>query len=146
MKFGKMWLIALIAVVGVFCAGNVSAAESNEPQWLMRPIEKVSRGIANVAFSVFELPMQWANVTREDGGVAGITKGTLKGVCYVIARIGVGVVDIVTFPVPLPNRPDDPDGYGSGYGPILTPAWVIDVDHDWQNFVYSNESIVVDQN
>ena len=94
MKFGKMWLIALIAVFSVVCAGNVSAAENNEPQWLMRPVEKLARGIANVAFGVFELPMQWANVNREEGGIAGITKGTLKGVIYVVARVGVGVEDL----------------------------------------------------
>ena len=136
MKFGKMWLIALIAVVGVFCAGNVSAAESNEPQWLMRPIEKVSRGIANVAFSVFELPMQWANVTREDGGVAGITKGTLKGVCYVIARIGVGVIDVVTFPFPLPDCPNYPEDAGWGYGPFFTPEWILTPATDPYNVAY----------
>ena len=146
MKFGKMWLIALIAVFSVVCAGNVSAAENNEPQWLMRPVEKLARGIANVALSPVELPIAWNEVNNEQGGVAGLFYGTLKGVCCIFARIGVGIVDIVTFPFPLPNCPDDPNGYGSGYGPILTPAWVIDVDHDWQNFVYSNESIVVDQN
>ena len=142
MKFGKMSLIALIAVFSVVCAGNVSAAENNEPQWLMRPLEKLSRGVANVAFSVFELPMQWAVVSREDGGIAGITYGTLKGVCYVVARVAVGVTDVVTFPVPLPDCPDYPDDAGWGYGPIMRPAWVIDVAHDWNNFVYADEAIV----
>ena len=107
---------------------------------------KLARGIANVALSPVELPIAWNETNNELGGVAGLFYGTLKGVCCIFARIGVGVVDIVTFPFPLPNCPDDPNGYGSGYGPILTPAWVIDVDHDWQNFVYSNEAIVVDQN
>ena len=113
---------------------------------IMRPVMKLGRGIANVAFAPFELPMKWWDVQNEMGGIAGITYGTLKGVCFIVARVGVGLTDIVTFPFPLPNCPDDPNGYGSGYGPILTPAWVIDVNHDWQNFVYSNESIVVDQN
>ena len=142
MKFGKMWLIALIAVFSVVCAGNVSANESKEPQWVMRPLEKLSRGVANVAFSVFELPMQWAAVSREDGGIAGITYGTLKGVCYVVARIGVGVTDVITVPFPLPDCPDYPEDAGWGYGPIMRPAWVIDVANDWNNFVYPDEAIV----
>ena len=142
MKFGKLLLIALIAVFSVCGATTVSAAENNEPQWLMRPVEKLGRGIANVAFGVFELPMQWSAVSRDEGGIAGLTKGTLKGLCYVVARLGVGVVDIVTFPAPLPNCPNYPDDAGWGYGPIMRPAWVVSVGDDWHNFVYSDEAIV----
>ena len=142
MKFGKICLIALIAVAGVVCTSSASAAESKEPQWIMRPVEKLGRGIANVAFGVFELPMQWTAVTREEGGIAGITKGTLKGVCYVVARLAVGVTDIVTFPFPLPDCPNYPDDAGWGYGPIMRPAWVIPVGSDWNNFVYQDQAIV----
>lgn len=142
MKFGKICLIALIAVMGVVCTNTVSAAESNEPQWIMRPVEKLGRGIANVAFGVFELPMQWTAVTREEGGIAGLTKGTLRGICYVVARLGVGIADIVTFPFPLPDCPNYPDDAGWGYGPIMRPAWVIPVGSDWNDFVYQDQSIV----
>jgi putative exosortase-associated protein (TIGR04073 family) len=76
------------------------------------------------------------------GGIAGLTYGTLKGVCFIVVRVGVGLTDIVTFPIPLPNCPDNPDGYGPGYGPIMRPAWVIDANHDWQNFVYPRTSTV----
>ena len=31
---------------------------------------------------------------------------------------------------------------GWGYGPIMRPAWVIDVANDWNNFVYPDEAIV----
>ena len=148
MKLGKFWVLLLIVVLAVSTMPAVSAQETGESkaQWILLPVMKLGRGIANVAFSPLELPMKWNEVGNEMGGIAGITWGTLKGVCFVIARIGVGVTDIVTFPVPLPNCPEDPSGFGSGYGPIMTPAWVIDVDHDWQNFVYSREAIVVDQN
>ena len=53
MKFGKICLIALIAFAGVVCSNSISAAENNEPQWIMRPVEKLGRGIANVAFGVY---------------------------------------------------------------------------------------------
>jgi putative exosortase-associated protein (TIGR04073 family) len=142
MKFGKICLIALIAFFGIVCVNTASAADSNEPQWIMRPVEKLGRGIANVAFGVFELPMQWTAVTREEGGIAGLTKGTLKGVCYVVARLAVGVTDIITFPFPLPDCPNYPDDAGWGYGPIMRPAWVIPVGSDWNNFVYQDQAIV----
>ena len=141
MRFGKIFMIAAVVAVSVVCAGNASAA-SNEPQWLMRPVEKLGRGIANVAFCFLEMPMQWVEVSREDGNIAGLTKGTLKGVCYVVARLAVGVVDVVTFPCPLPDCPDYPEDAGWGYGPIMRPAWVVPVGKDWNNFVYPQESII----
>ena len=148
MKLGKFGVLLLIVILAASTMPAVSAQETGEAkaQWIMLPVMKLGRGIANVAFSPLELPMKWNEVGNEMGGIAGLTWGTLKGVCYVLARIGVGVTDIVTFPFPLPNCPEDPSGFGSGYGPIMTPAWVIDIDHDWQNFVYSREAIIVDQN
>lgn len=141
MKFGKFFMIAMIAFVAVFCAGSASAAE-NEPSWFTRPVTKLGRGIANVAFGVLELPMQWTIVSREDGGIAGLTYGTLKGVGHFIARVGVGIVEIVTFPFPLPDCPEYPDDAGWGYGPILRPEWIVPVGSDWNSFVYDDESIV----
>ena len=150
MKFGKSIVVLLLILSAVCVMPRANAAEDKSVpariNIILPPFMKLSRGIANVVFSPLELPISWHDTNNEMGGIAGITYGTLKGVGCVLARIGVGIVDIVTFPFPLPNCPDDPEGYGSGYGPILTPAWVIDVNHDWQNFVFSNEAIVVDQN
>ena len=139
MRTGKsFWVVLLIGAIMV--CGSFSAKADDA--WIMRPMEKLGRGITNVAFSVFELPMKWTEVTNEKGGLAGLTYGTLKGVCYVVARIGVGVCDIVTFPFPLPNCPDDLEDVGWGYGPIMTPAWVVPVGKDWNNFIYDDHSIV----
>lgn len=140
MKFSKSFIVTLFVAV-VMSAGSFSAQAAND-EWIMRPIEKLSRGITNVAFGVFEVPMKWSEVNNEKGGLAGITLGTLKGVCYTVARVGVGVVDILTFPFPLPGCPDDPEDVGSGYGPIMTPAWVVPVGSDWNNFVYSDEAVI----
>ena len=95
-----------------------------------------------MAFGPLELLMKGWDVTQEQGGIAGVTYGPLKGVCYVIAREVVGVVDIVTFPFPLPDCPDDPAGFGAGYGPIMRPAYVVDIKHNAFNFVYDENSIV----
>ena len=113
---------------------------------IMRPMKKLGRGIANVVFAPLELPMKWWDVQNEMGGIAGITYGTLRGACFIVARVGVGLTDIITFPFPLPNCPDTPNGYGPGYGPIIRPAWVIDVNHDWNNFVYGREAVITPLN
>ena len=139
MKSSKTFWVALC--VAVIMVGGGFSAKADDV-WVMRPVEKLGRGITNAAFGVFEIPMKWSDVTNEKGGLAGLTYGTLKGVCYTIAREVVGVVDIVTFLIPLPGCPDDAEDAGWGYGPIMTPAWVVPVGRDWNNFIYSDEAIV----
>jgi len=140
MKMSKsFWVMLCVAAVMV---GGSFTAKAADDAWIMRPAEKLGRGITNVAFCFLELPMAWTEVSEDKGALAGLTYGTLRGVIYTVARIGVGVVDVVTFPFPLPNCPDDLDDVGWGYGPIMTPAWVVPVGKDWNNFIYSDEAIV----
>ena len=139
MKFGKTILASAIFAVMVIGASTSQAADD---PWIMKPVEKLGRGIANVAFGPLEILMKGYDVTQEMGGIAGLTYGPLKGVSYTIAREIVGVVDIVTFPFPLPDCPDDPAGFGAGYGPIMRPAWVVDIQHNWGDFVYDSNAIV----
>ena len=146
MKFTKMLLAALM-LMGVFAvsslqAQQLSAAPENEKgAIILKPLEKLGRGIANVVFSPAELVIQMQDVKNRAGGIAGITYGPLRGIAFTLARIGVGVVDIVTFPFPLPDCPETPEGFGPGYGPIMYPAWVIDVEHDWNSFVFDRDTI-----
>ena len=139
MKFGKSFWVVLFLGMAIFGGSLTVKADDT---MIMRPVEKLGRGITNVAFCALELPMKWTDVTSEKGALAGLTYGTLKGVCYVVARACVGVVDIATFLFPLPNCPDDPEDVGWGYGPIMRPAWVVPVGRDWNNFIYPDESIV----
>ena len=139
MKISKSFLIAAFVAVAAF--GAFTSVKAEEPA-VMLPVEKLGRGITNAAFCVFEIPMKWSEVSSEKGALAGLTYGTLKGVCYTVARIGVGVVDIITFPFPLPNCPDDLEDVGWGYGPIMRPAWVVPVGEDWNNFIYDDDAIV----
>ena len=125
---------ALVAVIlGVICLAPSSFAEN--------PMEKLGRGIANIAFSPLEILIQPYDVMHEKGNVAALTYGVIKGVVYTVSRIGVGVVDIVTFPIPLPGCTEDPYESGWGYGPMMRPAWVIDEEHNAFNFFYQDEAI-----
>ncbi len=146
MKITKMLLAALmlmgVVAVTSLQAQPLSAAPENEKgAVILKPLEKLGRGISNVAFGIFEVPMQMKYVNNRAGGIAGLTYGTLRGVAFFVARVGVGLLEIVTFPFPLPDCPETPEGFGPGYGPIMYPAWVIDVEHDWWNFVYDRDSI-----
>ena len=100
------------------------------------PLTKLGRGIANVAFCPLELLKQPYDVNQDMGAIPALTYGVLRGVCFTIARIGVGVADIITFPMPLPGCTDDPEDYGWGYGPMMRPAWVMDLEHNPYGFFY----------
>ena len=146
MKVTKM-LLATLMLMGVFAVASLeaqplTAAPANEKGAIvLKPLEKLGRGISNVAFGVLEVPIQMQYVNQRAGGIAGLTYGTFRGLAFFVARLGVGLLEIVTFPVPLPDCPDTPEGFGPGYGPIMYPAWVIDVEHDWWSFVYDRDSI-----
>ena len=107
------------------------------------PLTKLGRGIANVAFGPLELLKQPYDINQNMGAIPALTYGVLRGVCFTIARVAVGVTDIVTFPMPLPGCKDDPEDYGWGYGPLMRPAWVMDLEHNPYGFFY-NSSVVAD--
>jgi hypothetical protein len=41
----------------------------------------------------------------------------------------------------LPNCPDDPNDTGWGYGPLMSPPWVFDIEHNPYNFFYDDTAI-----
>lgn len=123
-------VVLLLMVISTCYAGN--------------PVEKLGRGVANVIFSPMELLMKPYDTAQEQGNVAGITYGVFRGVCYTVARIGVGVADICTFFMPLPGCTDTPYDVGWGYGPMAfrESPWVVDAEHNWGDFFYESDSMV----
>lgn len=148
MKSGKKILlaVALFMAIGVwmetFAVDNLNFRPDEpmgyENYWNCIS-RKLGRGISNVAFGALEVPLEIYAVRFEEGGIAGLTFGTIKGVGYFVAREVVGLVDIVTFFTPLPGFPNDPvNGAGWGYGPILRPEWIITPETDPWNTVFTN--------
>lgn len=141
MRFGKMILFSVVLTMVV---GTSYCAADDVPP-VLYPVEKLSRGIANVALGPLEILYHTYNVTQNDGGVKGITYGPLSGICYFVCRELVGVLEIATFLFPLPGCPNDPNDAGWGYGPIMQPEWVVTPENDWGGFVYQDTSIVPQQ-
>ena len=73
MRFGKSVLAGAVLAV-MMIGGSVCQAAPGDP-WIMKPVEKLGRGIANVAFGPLELLMKGWDVTQEQGGIAGVTAG-----------------------------------------------------------------------
>ena len=77
------------------------------------PADKLTRGLGNGLFGFLEIPRQIFNTSQEDSWLAGLTVGVFKGVGYSVARMGTGVYEIVTFPIPLPED----------YRPLIRPEY-----------------------
>lgn len=100
----------------------VPPAQAEEPVPLGEQIaKKFVRGIVNLSTGWMELPRQVYEVGRTEGWVMGALRGPLDGIGMSFARTVAGVLEIATFPVPLPT-----------YKPILTPryAWESDTSPD----------------
>ncbi|WP_176012745.1 exosortase system-associated protein, TIGR04073 family [Victivallis sp. Marseille-Q1083] len=137
MKFLPKLLLAVMLLTTVFCSFQAKAENDLVDDMLI----KLGRGVANVAFGPLEILIRPYDVQQEKGAVPALTYGVLKGAVFVVAREVVGVVDIITFPFPLPGCTEDQLDVGWGYGPIIRPAWVVDREHNAFNFFFQDTSI-----
>jgi len=106
------------------------------------PLKKLGRGVCNIGFGVLEVPITIYDVNQEEGALASLTYGTFMGLGLTVARISVGLVEVVTFLMPLPGCPDDPNDAGWGYGPIMRPEWVVDPNHNSYNLFYQDTAVM----
>ena len=88
-------------VVGLFIVGLVFTFAL--PVHANGPMKKLSRGVANVVTSPFELPKGMGDTKAEKGIFAGLTWGIVQGTVNIVKRAVVGVYEIATFPIPLPK-------------------------------------------
>ena len=138
MSFGKKAMMAGLLMAAIFCTVSASAEETRvtRPVW-DQMTEKFGRGIANIAFGPLELLMKPYDVANDDGAIPALTYGVFKGVIYTVARELVGITDVVTFFMPLPGLPNDPEhGAGWGYGPFFTPEGILTPATDPYNVAY----------
>ena len=72
--------------------------------WAQDPIHKAGRGIVNVLTGWIEVPRQLQLGKQEDNPVNGIGMGLVRGVGLTVLRGGVGVYEMLTFPIPYPKK------------------------------------------
>ncbi|NOT86032.1 MAG: exosortase system-associated protein, TIGR04073 family [Methylococcaceae bacterium] len=89
--------IFLVAIL----AANGSIAQAEEHGSYERGVlEKAGNGFANLTTSVLEIPKNIINTTNDSNIVFGVFGGMLKGTVNMMGRMGVGLVDLITAPIP----------------------------------------------
>ena len=93
---GRRTLLLAIMTIGVMSVFSPQALAQD-------PIHKMGRGIVNVLTGWIELPKQVHEGGQEDNPVIGLGRGFLKGAGLAVLRSGIGVYEVVTFPLPYPK-------------------------------------------
>lgn len=98
-------------IVALLSFANIANAE---PSSCGKLENKALNGLANMTTSAIEIPKNIINTTNDSNLPYGIVGGILKGTLHTVGRILVGMVDLITFPIPTK--------------PIVQPSYV------WENF------------
>lgn len=101
----------------IFIAQAVQAdTMMGDPEYSTKPAStKLWRGVVNTLTGWGELIRQPVVCTQEDG-IVGVPVGIINGVVMTVVRTGAGILDVVTFPVPMDE--------GIGYDSLLDPDYV----------------------
>ena len=70
-----------------------------------KPINKLGRGVINMATFWMEIPAEVAKVSKEKDPVAGATFGVVQGTITSVVRGLTGIYDTVTFMIPSYSKP-----------------------------------------
>ena len=72
--------------------------------WAQDPIHKLGRGMVNALTGWLELPKHLNLGLQATNPIIGVGQEILQGVSMTVLRSGLGVYEILTFPIPLPKR------------------------------------------
>ena len=90
-------------ISALFAAGVVGVASADiqaPPASEYTPTRKLGRAIANLIYSVEEIPLGIINWTSREGDYAGFSVGIVDGTATMFERMGYGIYELVTFWAP----------------------------------------------
>jgi putative exosortase-associated protein (TIGR04073 family) len=111
--------VALLAAVAV--TATAFADIQQPPASDYGPTRKLGRGLGNILWGPSEILDSMAAVNYDEGNSAAFSYGIVRGVGRTFARLGYGIYEVATFPIPTvrgsyrpPYRSDIP-WINSGY-------------------------------
>jgi len=79
--------------------------DRDDISFVQTPVNKLERGIINMATFWMELPAEVAKVSKEQDPAAGATVGVVNGVIISAVRGATALYDTATFPVASYSKP-----------------------------------------
>lgn len=80
---------------------TLSVAHAEEHQGYSRNVlDKAGNGFANIITAPLEIPKNMINTANQSNAIYGIFGGIIKGTVHMAGRMGVGVADLITAPIP----------------------------------------------
>ena len=76
-------------------------------------LRKLSRALANIVYGVTEIPVQMVRSDQEGGSSEAFAYGSVYGTGKTLARLGYGIYELITFPLPT---------YKGGFRPPYAPG------------------------
>jgi len=111
----------LVGLVGFAVAASAIADIQDPPGNDYGPTRKLGRGIGNFLFASCELPVTVCKINKKEGNAAAASYGVVRGLGRSTARHFTGLLEILTFPIPMwhdsyrPVLPSDIPWIHAGY-------------------------------
>lgn len=89
-------------LVALFSLGSIAFADIQSPpgaEWNWS--RKLARGLANLAYGPGEILSYHTRSLETEGNVGASLIGPIEGTKRALVRVGYGIFDVATFPVPL---------------------------------------------
>ena len=112
----KIFLTILTVVVVVIMSSQAYALDTGFS--FEGSKEKLTRGAANLADALVEVPGTMMRKSSNEGVLLGLTVGMVEGVFNTIKRALAGSWEVATFPIPVPEN----------YEPILPDPEFLNVN------------------
>jgi len=117
---GKAVVVVVLMAIGMTAVPGISAAQESWPGYVNGSTRKLGRGLANILTAPLEFIREPALVSQRDGNFAGATVGLVRAVVSTVVREVAGVVEVVTFLIPVPNN----------FEPLVRPEFLY-ANGDW---------------
>ena len=114
MKKQRFKIIAITATTAFLGFSSLSYAEppaidcrlyncthyTNDNSYGRKVGKKALSGISNIGAGFLELPKNIINETNDSNIIFGLTLGTISGLFHATGRLGSGLIDLMTAPIP----------------------------------------------
>jgi len=125
MKTNSPMLFTLL-ITALLCTVSIAQAQQPTESYGDTFARKVGSGFANLTLSVLEVPKNIIIVSNQTNVLFGLAGGLVLGGVDLLGRTGVGILDLVT--APLPTQPIvfplfvwEDFNKSTAYGPIFRP-------------------------